>query len=1460
LARANITLIGDEGANILHGGNGHDKLYGGAGNDQLYGYAGRDILYGEDDDDILSGGTGDDALYGGNGNDMLVGGAGADYLDGGVGDDTVSYADETDDITVALWAIGKGGSAEGDTYKNIENIIGGKGNDHLSSNSNNSVIEGGMGADVLIGQSGFENTVSYSTSTSGVTVRLRNDGRYGRGYGGDAEGDLLDGFYNLVGSEYNDVLTLSDWYGTVKGLGGDDILQGGKSTDVLDGGKGDDLLQGGDGEDTYLFNRGDGTDTIYDSAGYYDQIEVIDRFGHHSTTETWVDPGMGRDKIIFEEGITLDDLVLYRDPGNESSVLGDDDLVIALKDSGNPDASWDELSDKIIIRNFFYYEAEPEVNIFGARTGLIGWSPDHYYGEYVNSIEGFLLDDNRDSWWADPIDKLVAAKSCGTDGNDRIEMLQYSNISVRWEGLGGNDLLVGALGDDVLLGGEGDDRLDGRGGFNYLDGGTGNDTYVITNRNKPIAVVHRDNPADLPVVRDIISDSDGIDHILFQNDIAREDIVFTLSGNGDLIIDYGLYQQHQVVITGNSVETFEMSDGSTINREQVVAALTRIADLSGKDVHEISNIDIVNNIQLKSELYNSWSDQFVEHHGHDDWNIFDGNSENEIVYGGAGVDELRGHAGNDELHGGASDDLLNGGNGSDTYVFGRNDRNDIVLDREFSSMADSYGNYQIFQDDGVYEDLNSSQGIFEVHPSEAPSNDTLLLAGDINKEDLEIFWVTQNDSLETLSDDLLIRIKPNDTSSTWYNQEVNIATIINYFNANPLQESILNPETGEYEVVARLLTESDLSGYSDKALRHLAYQVVDGVDEIRNTTSFQDVVSFLDTENDNVDFNREYRDMEDTILIEQYYNRDRTIENITLGDTGYTLTNNDIMDLMSTDNSEMIRGVDWAVNTIHAKGGNDIIVGGSQNDILYGDAGNDKLDGKAGADKMFGGMGDDIYIVDNTSDTVSEKIEEGTDTVESGVTFRLGNNIENLTLTGTDAINGTGNSLNNLLVGNSAANVLNGGAGADTMIGGLGNDSYYVDNELDVVTEQADAGTDTVRSTVSYILGDNIEKLILTGEAAISGNGNVLNNTLYGNSEANSLSGREGDDRLYGNAGDDTMLGGAGNDVLNGGIGADTMIGGLGDDSYYVDNELDVVTEEADAGTDTVRSTVSNILGDNIEKLILTGEAAISGSGNVLDNTLHGNSGANVLSGLEGDDRLYGNAGDDTLLGGVGNDVLNGGIGADTMIGGLGDDSYYVDNELDVVTEEADAGTDTVRSTVSYGLGDNIEKLILTGEAANSGNGNVLNNTLYGNSEANSLSGLEGDDRLYGNAGDDTLLGGAGNDILNGGAGADIFVFNTALDATANRDRISDFESGIDKIELDRTIFTALSNEGLLSAEYFQSSTTGVAGDENDYFLYNTSSGALLYDADGNGQGVAVQFATLTTRAELTSNDFLVSA
>ncbi|MBI2717513.1 MAG: cadherin domain-containing protein [Rhizobiales bacterium] len=420
----------------------------------------------------------------------------------------------------------------------------------------------------------------------------------------------------------------------------------------------------------------------------------------------------------------------------------------------------------------------------------------------------------------------------------------------------------------------------------------------------------------------------------------------------------------------------------------------------------------------------------------------------------------------------------------------------------------------------------------------------------------------------------------------------------------------------------------------------------------------------------------------------------------------------------------------------------------TENDVVYGNGGNDWLDGGMGADTMYGGAGDDTYFVDNVLDVVIENADEGLDGVISSVSWKLGASVEYLSLAGTAAINGIGNELDNWLGGNSGANTLDGGAGADQMWGGKGNDIYIIENVGDVAHEDVGEGTDTVKSSVSHVLEDNVENLILTGTGAIDGTGNAANNVITGNAASNVLSG------------------GAGNDTLDGGAGADTMSGGLGNDIYAVDNSGDVVVENVDEGTDTVNSRVSYTLGVNLENLTLTGVDAVNGTGNVLDNTITGNSQAN------------------TLVGRGGSDTLNGGGGADLMIGGIGDDHYVVDNVGDVVTELLGEGTDSVRSSITYTLTANVEQLTLAGSANISGAGNGAGNIIIGNSGANVLYGYGAADRLDGGAGADTLIGGTGNDVYivdnvgdvvqeNSGEGTDSVYSGVSFTLSANVENLA---------------------------------------------------------------------------------------
>jgi Ca2+-binding RTX toxin-like protein len=408
---------------------------------------------------------------------------------------------------------------------------------------------------------------------------------------------------------------------------------------------------------------------------------------------------------------------------------------------------------------------------------------------------------------------------------------------------------------------------------------------------------------------------------------------------------------------------------------------------------------------------------------------------------------------------------------------------------------------------------------------------------------------------------------------------------------------------------------------------------------------------------------------------------------------------------------------------------------GSADIDAQGNESDNIITGNSGKNILTGSKGNDTYFVDNVGDVVFEAENEGIDSVTSSVSFTLGNHIENLTLTGIENINATGNSLNNKLTGNNGNNILNGGEGSDIMIGGLGDDTYYINSISDTITELAGQGKDTVISSLSYsLVGKELENILLTG---------TQNLNATGNSQANQLTGN------------------AGNNIIDGGVGVDTLEGGLGDDTYIIDNLNDVITENDNSGSDSIMSSVSYVLSNlNLENLQLVGTQEIDGVGNTNNNLLIGNS---------NDNKLSGNAGNDTLRGGAGNDTIDGGTGNDLMEGGAGSDFYFVDSIADVVKELALTGTDTVQSNVAYTLGAYVENLTLTGNEDLIGNGNELNNLMTGNSGNNALISGRGDDTLDGGTGDDKLIGGLGNDT---------YIIDSSLDTIVELDN-----QGIDTVQ-----------------------------------------------------------------------------
>ena len=611
--------------------------------------------------------------------------------------------------------------------------------------------------------------------------------------------------------------------------------------------------------------------------------------------------------------------------------------------------------------------------------------------------------------------------------------------------------------------------------------------------------------------------------------------------------------------------------------------------------------------------------------------------------------------------------------------------------------------------------------------------------------------------------------------------------------------------------------------------------------------------------------------------------------------------------LASTEGIE-IHGTKMA-DILTGTDGDDSLYGEGGRDRLSGGKGDDYLDGGTGIDTMAGGLGDDTYVVDDQNDQVNELANQGTDTVKSSAGYyALSANLENLTLVGKSNSYGVGNSGNNVITGNDGNNALRGGKGNDTLIGGFGNDSYLfsagdghdtIDNfelgagssshdklafegftasyavfsrayntELqennDLLITFKNNTNDSVRVTrffgyqsegqfttaidsfwfrgtytlpIESISKDGVDQKIAASTQYASAFGGAMQGVI---NFANTMVGGNGDDQLYGGSKNDSLSAGGGTDYLDGGLGNDTLIGGLGNDYLYGGYGDDAYIFKKGDGNDYIGETSDQPRGKERNNDVLK------------------------IFGFDTKDVHFAQVASDTTN--TRDDLL---ITFDGSTDSLRIADFFVLDALPCKAFQVDRFEiyNTAGKLSAMYTAAQMDALLGVTDTISGGNRDdrltgFLNRNEFidGGAGNDVLSGGAGNDYLAGGTGNDTLIGGLGNDVLTGGEGSDVFVFagvTTASVSWGNQvDRITDFRplSNInngdpapsDTIHLSRGIFRALGALGTLKEEAFYAADGATAGhDADDRVIYNTTTGALYYDADGSGSTAAIQLATL---------------
>lgn len=554
------------------------------------------------------------------------------------------------------------------------------------------------------------------------------------------------------------------------------------------------------------------------------------------------------------------------------------------------------------------------------------------------------------------------------------------------------------------------------------------------------------------------------------------------------------------------------------------------------------------------------------------------------------------------------------------------------------------------------------------------------------------------------------------------------------------------------------------------------------------------------------------------------------------GDTFYSIENligsDDRIDrFIGTDSDNHFWGQGGG-DVFNGGGGNDILDGGNDGDLLYGDEGDDILIGGSGQDYLDGGEGIDTVVYSGSSEGVMVDLANGTarggdadgpvQIVGRGTVIRHDIIV--------DVENVVGSFHDDHLIGNDETNELSGGSGNDTLTGGGGADVL-----------NGGAGSDTA------------DYADATSGVNLNLNGNGSEGDTYISIE--NLAGSGHNDRIRGDNAANTLTGQGGNDVLRGGRGDDILLGDFGDVAPPIPRP-GMGTGYATLGADATNNSIAAAF-DISDNFSLTEDPNIFDSTTVLHTTVD----------------ATGNG-----LGGYYKIELQAGSTITIDIDGIADpdvhDSWVrlLDSEGNMVAENDDAAGDpgsvhgrdssmvfSVEETGTYYILEGAWSPDVPGgwsEAVPEGSTYTLNVSIDFPPEP-ILPGEAGNDKLYGGQGSDLLDGGLGADLLVGGTGEDSFRFSTEL-GEDNVDEIKDFNVNEDLILLDSRIFDELGGAGQLGLDAFHMSAAGVSQDANDRIIYDTDSGALLYDVDGSGDMAAIQFAQLDAGLGLSADDFVI--